>query len=307
MSNEPIFRFTAFRAAKEKLRKATTRTRFNLFTPETETAFHSSFMQATAAGASRAQLVTLAESLKNTPRYIRELRALPLDVIPLLAWAAKNANELIEGMLLASEFESLYQMTLGQLASSDAFRDSRDALADTILADALSGRREPHIEDVTTAFKLLTLGDRTARGEVLPFEGRFGDFIAKVTIIVPRILGPLRPRRPQAEQTTSGTVSPEPDPTREHLQLLAIAHRELTQLALDVRSMTEDEPRAGRRRRVAQPAPATSTTLVFPRAPVFPNRHRPLVPADRRMTTRLASRSSRKMQSDRSATRRRRS
>lgn len=86
-----------------------------------------------------------------------------------------------------------------------------------------------------------------ARGEVLPFEGRLGDFIAKVTIIVPRVTGPARPPRPSTGPTTPTTtpVPTQTDPLRERLDKLATAHHELTRLALDSRSMTESEPDTG--------------------------------------------------------------
>jgi len=202
-------------------------------------------MQAKVIGVKRAELVALGEALKATPLYVRDPRALALDVIPLLSWAAKSANEPVKSMQFTSVFESIYQIALEKLASTEPFQKTRNSLADTVLADALSGRREPHREDITMAFKLITLGDRAARGEVLPFEGRLGNFIAKVTIIVPRILGPARSLRTRTESTRPNTKSApaQPNPARERLKDFDTAQRELTVLALDRRSLTAGEPR----------------------------------------------------------------
>jgi len=103
-------------------------------------------MQAKVIGVKRAELVALGEALKATPLYVRDPRALALDVIPLLSWAAKSANEPVKSMQFTSVFESIYQIALEKLASTEPFQKTRNSLADTVLADALSGRREPHRE-----------------------------------------------------------------------------------------------------------------------------------------------------------------
>ena len=164
MSTEGIFRFTTFRAAREKLRFSTTRTRFFLFTKDTETALYQAILQAKAAGVTRADLAALGESFKKTPLYIRDPRALSLDVTPLLLWATKNAHAPIDKLDIASELGALDSIKLVDLTNSEAFRKTRDSLADTILADALSARREEFTEDVTTAFKLPTTRASAADG-----------------------------------------------------------------------------------------------------------------------------------------------
>jgi hypothetical protein len=251
MANEGIFRFTALRAAKEKLRRPATKTRFPLYTPTTETPFYLSFVNAKKGGATRAALTALAEQFKTSGHYVREVALLPLELIPLLRWAAKNANEPITGITFADEFKTLYGKKLSDLAATNEWKSSYNALADTILADALSGRREEHIEDVTLSFKLLTLGDRTAKGDEVPFEGTLGDFVAKVTIVVPQILGPFETR-----PTTEPTTTPVPVPTesettvamRERLAAVAEAHRELSALIVAGSTVeaptTEKPPRA---------------------------------------------------------------
>lgn len=251
MANEGIFRFTALRAAKEKLRRPATKTRFPLYTPTTETPFYLSFVNAKKGGASRAALTALAEQFKTSGHYVRDVALLPLELVSLLRWAAKNANEPITGITFGDEFKTLYGKKLTDLAATNDWKVSYDALADTILADALSGRREEHIEDVTLSFKLLTLGDRTAKDDEVPFEGTLGDFVAKVTIVVPQILGPFETRPTTEPTSTPVPVPAEPEATvamRERLAGLAEAHRELSALIVAGSTVetptTEEPPRA---------------------------------------------------------------
>ncbi len=242
MAVESIFRFMALRPANLKKKQDAVDKRIDLYPDATmQSKLYQSIETAWAQGASKREIVAIAEGFQATNAYVKDMRKLEFNVSLLRNWIVAHSDQPLEDANLAGNLKKIYGQPPGEIIQKESFKKAFLALADSLLADAIAPPPgERHRDDLSVAFKLMEIVRRLGHGEALASVNRLGELLSRTALALPEITDLSRapadksPEK-QDEQPTKAIDenAVEIAALKARLAELGKAHSELSRLATD--------------------------------------------------------------------------
>ncbi|QQS51806.1 MAG: hypothetical protein IPM71_03530 [Bacteroidota bacterium] len=232
---ENIFRFISLRPTR--LEKEKGRLNMHVYQPNSKSTFYNEIKKAVAAGATIQELSAIGRRYKSSSNYVNSMDAIKFPVEEMAVWISENGNQKFTKNDFIAVLEKIAGKTLAALLKDAEFTQTYFQLCDSVLADILSGtissEKEEKINAIKILFTLKSLGDKTLK---LIDDEVINDFFGRSTVVFPLLKSSRKepePIEPPAPDLEIDEREKEKNKNKEKLQQLELAHRELSNMALD--------------------------------------------------------------------------
>jgi hypothetical protein len=241
-NTENLFRFVSLRPTK--LEKETGRLNFYVY-PDTPTDFYREVVKAIELGATKEELVRLANWFKSTADYISRFDSIVFPVNDMITWISTNGALTFDQGTFIVSMENIAGESLEEILKDDDFKKAYNNLRDSILADILASTAVAEKEDKITALKVLYTLKAVGENRLVLIEDEIiNQFFGRSTVIFPVLPvnqsqlpkpDPVKPPKQASPDHTHPDKVQDLKNMQAKLAHLDMAHKELTRMALDER------------------------------------------------------------------------
>ncbi|MGC2234969.1 MAG: hypothetical protein WA584_02240 [Pyrinomonadaceae bacterium] len=229
-NQENIFRFISLRAAQ--IENGTGRLKMNLYGSSDNFPMYSELKGNSKIGITKEYVLTVTETYKKSGSYIDDLDAVKFPISAMLRWLSKHGHQTFEEACFVSAFEKILNIPIGEVNNDKEFNDFFHNICDSVFSDILSNNaindKEEKIRIIKILFTLKSISNKTLK---IINDEIIDSFFVKSSVIFPSIK--IRAEERNSEEETKGNSDSPEHGNKEILRNLEIAHRELSNLAMD--------------------------------------------------------------------------
>jgi hypothetical protein len=230
---ENVFRFISVRPTQ--LEKERGRLNMYVYKADSKSPLYNEVKKAVAAGASADELGRIANQFKTSANYVTSFSDLKFPLNTILNWITDNGRRSFKESDFIGNIQTTAGKSLDDILKDNDFIGAYNNLTDSVLADILSktpvNEKEEKIAAIKVLYTIKSVGEKTL---TLVDEEVIDDFFGRSTVIFPLLKGTAaKEQPPPPPPPPPDDKQKERDRVKEQLKNLEVAHRELSNMAVD--------------------------------------------------------------------------